>query len=196
MRLSVSLGLAITSAVYSSSLSTPQARKNITCAFDRAFLCTILFAAVGILCIPFMKIGKQGGKNDTSSTEMIETNVFGTNVFDEERPRTASEYRDDEEHLRDEEHTLWSENEKNLTTFASYGSHKQTYFPRWSWEDDREMRENRYRELERDGIVVYEVCIKCLAEQRRVVSSYGGSQSQSALESAGVQCSYGESEPT
>jgi hypothetical protein len=193
MRLSVSLGLSITAAVYGSSVSTPQAAKDITFAYDRAFLCSIIFATVGLLFVPFMRIAKQGvpvrGEKAAEADEVPEM-AEAVLVLDEERPRLAGEYKDEETQTpNDDQALVWSEGDTSLTSCATYGSYGPrhiSWLPRWSWEDDRVWREERYRDFGGEEHIVYEVCIKCLAEKRRVVSSYGGSKYLGGYESIPV----------
>jgi len=199
MRLSVSLGLSITAAVYGSSLSAPQTAKDITFAYDRAYLCSILFAIVGLLFVPFMRIAKQGAPPETEKTagaagtalsaapEMVEAVL----VLDEERPRAGGEYKDEEtQTYNDNQGLVLSHCETSLTscaTYGSYGPRHMSWLPRWSWEDDRAWREGRYKDFGGEEHVVYEVCIKCLAEKRRTVSSYGGSRYLGGYEPTPVQ---------
>jgi hypothetical protein len=174
MRLSVSLGLSITAAVYGSSLSTPQARTDITFAFDRAYLCSILFAIIGLLFVPFMRIGKQGGRPEVEK----EKSIYNDGVLEDEPPRAGGEYRDSESQTPDDDPALsWSGSKMSLSTQgtrATCGS-ERSFFPRWSWEGEREWRDQRYQDFGGDGHVVYEVCIKCLEERRVVLGTYGGS---------------------
>lgn len=149
MRLSVSLGLGITAAVYGSSTSTPQALQDITFAYDRAYLCSILFAAVGLLCVPFMKLGKQGGSDDDETQPTLSPDM--QEIQEEERPRTAGEYQDpehrDQEAQRqtyssdgvsegasiNEQKSIWSDAVANTSTCATVGSKRRTsFFPRYA----------------------------------------------------------------
>jgi hypothetical protein len=163
MRLSISLGLAITAAVYGTTSHTPKDMSDVNLPFERVFLCSILFAVIGFLFVPFMRIGKQGGGPETEKNDELL----------EERPRTGGEYSDrgsgehDDGHSHShQEHQFGLElGSSTLTvdTMATIGS-QQSYFPRWSWEDERQWKDKRLKESN----IVYEVCIKCL-EERRVV---------------------------
>lgn len=168
MRLSISLGLAITAAVYGTTSQTPKSVFNINFPYERAYLCTILFAVIGVLFVPFMRIGKQGSNlKPEQNEEMME-----------DRPRTGREYshrssgeQGNDYHDSQQQHQFGLEfGSSTLTvdTFATTGSQK-SYFPRWSWEDERQWKGNRYRESN----VVYEVCIKCLEERRVIVGENG-----------------------
>ena len=160
-RLSISLGLAITAAVYGTTSQSEKGKYDVNLPFDRAFLCTILFAVVGCLFVPFMSIGKQGGDPETEKNELLE-----------ERPRTGGEYSDrsSEEHghnhsHQDDQYGLeFGSSTLTVDTMATTGSQK-SYFPRWSWEDGRQWKDRRFRESN----IVYEVCIKCLEERRVIV---------------------------
>jgi len=169
MRLSVSLGLSITAAVYGSSVSTSQAQKDITFAFDRAYLCSIMFALIGLLFVPFLQIGKQGGTVETEEAPS------GTGqppqdpeMAERQLSRSGGEYKDSESQTPDDDLQIsWSNTNTSFTTAGTWGS-ERSYFPRWSWEEERNWREQRYRDFSGEGNVIYEVCIKCL-EERRVV---------------------------
>jgi hypothetical protein len=171
MRISVSIGLAISSGVYGSALSTPQGSANITFAFERAYLCSIVFAGVGCLFIPFMRIGKQGGSRKPM-TPSIETAV--------NRPRTGeSTYRDVEcQTSYDAEFAFGQSNGSSdtISVACTYGS-EESYFPRWSWEEEREWSDQRHRSVGEEN-VVYEVCVKCLEERKVAVSTNGDGNGQ------------------
>lgn len=136
MRISLCIGLAISTAVFGFSSSTPESKKDITFPLERAYLCSILFAVVGLLCVPFMRIGMQGGKTlppfNKESGELVE----------QERYRTGSEY------------ALGNKTETSLDSGATRDS-EESYFSRWSWESEREWKAERYR----DDNVVYDVAL-------------------------------------
>jgi hypothetical protein len=189
MRLSVSLGLSITAAVYGSSLHTPEAQRDITFAFDRAFLCSILFAIIGILFVPFMRIEKQGGR--PKSEKEKETTIYHDGVFFEEPPRSSGEYRDSESQTPHDDPVLsWTGSQTSLSTQATEATcgSERSYFPRWSWEGESAWRNQRYQDMGGDGHVVYEVCIRCLEERRVTIGTYGGNEacSRSTIRSSGV----------
>jgi hypothetical protein len=165
MRLSVALGLSITAAVYGSSISHPKALIDITFAYDRAYLCSILFAVIGFLFVPFMRIGKQGGSPPPLSPEK-EKHLYDlkTKIKDEESgsPRPPSSYRDESSQTPSSPFQPDSNGSKtSFQTVATYGS-AHSYFPRWSWEEEN-LRRDRFGG---DEHVVYEVCIKCLEERK------------------------------
>jgi hypothetical protein len=163
MRLSVSVGMAITYAAYGSTRKSPQAHKDITSAFDSAYFCSIAFAAAGLVFVPFMRIGKQGAKpkkDDENAAEVAAEKPHPPQVNDEN-------YQDEEvQALEDHSHNPSPLNRigsiSSFLTQGTYGS-EGSYFPRWSWEDDAEYRDGRHQ----DGRVIYEVCVKC-SEERRV----------------------------
>ncbi|APA11462.1 hypothetical protein SS1G_04862 [Sclerotinia sclerotiorum 1980 UF-70] len=64
-RLSISIGLAITSAVFSTATSTKDSIKDPTIPYRRVYICSIIFAAIGLTSIPFMRI-KTRTKDNTS----------------------------------------------------------------------------------------------------------------------------------
>lgn len=171
MRLSVSLGLSITAAVYSSSLATRQAKKDITFAFDRAYLCSILFAVIGVLFVPFMRIEKQGGRAKAEN----EKGVPHDGITGEERPRSAGEHMDSENQILVDSQGLSSAGSyrsfATQATWATYDSDR-SFFPRWSWEGEREFRGQRSHNFGEGAHVVYEVCIKCMEERRVLLANY------------------------
>lgn len=166
MRLSISIGLAITAAVYGTTSQTPRVIADIDFPYERAYLCTILFAVVGFLSVPFMRIGKLGGKAEPGKN----------NVVIEERPRTGGEYSDTSSRRRDNgschsqlEHQFeFGSSTLSVDTLATTRS-QVSFFPRWSWEDEHLWKANRFRESN----IVYEVCIKCLEERKVVVQDNG-----------------------
>lgn len=162
-RLSVSIGLGVTYAVYTSAQQTLRGIQDPTLPYVRAYLCGIGFAAVGLIFIPFMQLDMQG---DTTLPTKTERPFI--DEAQESPPRAASEYRDSvgEEPAR----ILTSEpSQSSIRTAATCGS-QATYFQRWSWEDDPywPLKSGEYNEHSKNADVLYEVCIKCL-EERRVI---------------------------
>ncbi|TAQ84782.1 hypothetical protein B7494_g6888 [Chlorociboria aeruginascens] len=144
MRLSVSFGLGITSAVFGSVSEQSLTTHNITLPYERAYLCSILFAIIGLLFVPFMKIDKMGRPLEEKSPDV------------EEAPRTASEYSNE------------AMDSKISIQTAATASSIDSFFPRWSWEGEQEWREAQERRRQSHSNIIYEVCIKCM-EERRVV---------------------------
>jgi hypothetical protein len=167
MRLSLSLGLSITAAVYGSVAKTPQGRANVTFPFERVYLCGILFSLVSLFLVPFLKIGNQGKRSTRPSMEEQAENIRP--IVEEERLGSGDKYY---EYLSDgRRRTIgYKPSETSLWSAATVGS-VSSFFPRWSWETDKEKSWPGDRYLEREN-VVYEVCIKCL-EERRVVLQDG-----------------------
>jgi hypothetical protein len=162
MRVSISIGLAISAAVYGSVAQTPKGRENANLPFERAYLCSLMFAVVGLLFVPFMKIERQGTKCQPPS-------FTGTKIVDEDRPRTGGEYSD---RLSTESHRRIISNKPSQTSLwssATAGS-VDSFFPRWSWEPEIAWPDDRYQH--RNANVVYEVCIKCLDERVVVVQPH------------------------
>ncbi|KAG0651925.1 putative MFS-type transporter [Hyphodiscus hymeniophilus] len=162
MRLSISLGLAVTTAVYGTTSQTPRGILDVDFPYERAYLCTVLFAVVGFLVVLFMRIGKQDGKPESGKPKTAL----------DERPRAGGEYSDRSSGEHDighyhEGHSVGSST-LSVNTMATTGS-QGSFFPRWSWEDQDQWIDKYYREPK----VVYEVCIKCLEERRVVVQESG-----------------------
>lgn len=122
MRLSVSLGLSITTALFGSSSRTMQAAKDITFAYDRAFICSIVFASAGLLIIPFLRIEKSGVQNSRTGPEMEENGDSQSPVD----PITAGEYRDNTppSSIHSEEDLRWDEesDKTSIMTCATRGN--------------------------------------------------------------------------
>jgi hypothetical protein len=173
MRLSLSLGLSITAAVYGSVAQTPQGRADVTFPFERAYLCSMLFALVSLFLVPFLKIGNQGKRSPRSSMEEQVESI--RTIVEEERSGSGDKYY---EYLSDgRRRTIgYKPSETSLWSAATMGS-VNSFFPRWSWETDKEKSWPGDRYLEREN-VVYEVCIKCL-EERRVVLQDGNQRASS-----------------
>src|SRR6266536_4325892 len=169
MRLSVSLGLSVTAAVYGSVSQTPQGREDTTLPFERAYFCSILFAVIGLLFIPFMRIGKQGGKTPPNSFR-------SESSIEDQRPRTSNEYRDresDEEEKIESQRGLGSKASMSSMWSGATAGSEASYFPRWSWEGDREWGIDSRKERYAGAKVVYEVCVKCLQERRVTLAELG-----------------------
>jgi len=163
MRLSVSLGLAITTAGYSSSISTPEAHKDVTFAFGRAYICSIAFAAIGLIFVPFMRIGKQGSPvvENEKHEDLVAIETAAS------RPQSRN-YRDNGSQTQDSymgsflSSTASNSSLTSHLTQGTYGS-QASYFPRWSWENESDHRDQRDFEEQ----VTYEICIKC-SKSRKV----------------------------
>ncbi|TEY75053.1 hypothetical protein BOTCAL_0066g00160 [Botryotinia calthae] len=65
-RLSITIGLAITSAVFNTATSKEASIEDPTLAYRRVYICSVIFAAIGLACIPFMRI--QTRIRDNTST--------------------------------------------------------------------------------------------------------------------------------
>jgi hypothetical protein len=166
-RLSVSVGLGITSAVYTSVQRTPKGMNDSTFPYVRVYLCGVAFAGLGLAFIPFMRLEMQGGGDKTPPPMMTATPFFDLET-QESSPRAAAEYRDrtSEEHAKN----LSSKpSQGSIGTAATCGS-DATYFQRWSWENDPYWppKPDEYNGHGNTLGVIYEVCIKCL-EERRVI---------------------------
>ncbi|KAG9241794.1 major facilitator superfamily domain-containing protein [Calycina marina] len=86
MRLSVALGLAITAAAYNSAEST----QDIMFAFRRAYICSVIFAGLGVVCVFFMRLDRDGAppavvENIASTSALFCNAGFQTDV-DEVKP--------------------------------------------------------------------------------------------------------------
>ncbi|KAL5322148.1 hypothetical protein ACEPPN_010118 [Leptodophora sp. 'Broadleaf-Isolate-01'] len=62
LRLSISIGLAITSAIYGAMAQTPHGLAHPTFPFSRVFICTIIISSLSLAFVPFLQIGRQGKK--------------------------------------------------------------------------------------------------------------------------------------
>jgi hypothetical protein len=158
-RLSVSIGLGITSAVFSSFQNTPF--HDVTFPYVRVYICGVAFAAFSLAFLPFMRLEMQGSEGKVPT--MTETRFL--TEFQESPPRSAGEYRNGEP-----THNLSSKpSQGSIGTAATCGS-EGTYFERWSWENDPYWppKSGGFNGRDSHQDVVYEVCIKCL-EERRVI---------------------------
>jgi hypothetical protein len=159
MRLSISLGLAITTAVFWSTPKT-QTAANVNLPYKRAYFCTILFAVIGLLFVPFMRIGKQGDRTEPEKNDVESKGV----------PRIRGEHSDGSHlrhiNVRSQQDGPFDCESSTLTinTMATIGS-QRSYLPRWSWEDELLWKSGPCSESN----ISYEVCIKCLQERKIVV---------------------------
>jgi hypothetical protein len=127
----------------------------------------MLFALVSLFFVPFLKIGNQGKRSPRPSMEEQAENI--PTIFEEERSGSGDKYY---EYLSDgRRRTIeYKPSETSLWSAATMGS-VSSFFPRWSWETDKEKGWPGDKYFEREN-VVYEVCIKCL-EERRVILQDG-----------------------
>ncbi|TGO26229.1 hypothetical protein BPAE_0064g00450 [Botrytis paeoniae] len=65
-RLSITIGLAITSAIFNTATSREASIEDPTIPYRRVYICSIIFASIGLACIPFMRI--QTCTKDNTST--------------------------------------------------------------------------------------------------------------------------------
>jgi hypothetical protein len=159
MRVSISIGLAISSAVYGSVAQTPMGKANVDWTFEHAYLCSILFAATSLLFIPFMIIERQGTKSPPPP-------LTDKPMLEEDCPRTAAEYSD-RVSMEPQRHFITPKpSQTSLWSSATVGS-VDSFFPRWSWEPELTWPDDRYQH--RSSNVVCEVCVKCLEERIVVV---------------------------
>jgi hypothetical protein len=159
MRVSVSIGLAITTAVYGSVAQSPTGREDMDMPFERAYICSLMFAVVGLLFVPFMKIERQGTKCPPPSLDDIQ-------MVEEVCPRAGGEYFDYSSTEFQRRNICNKPSQTSLWGSATAGS-VDSFFPRWSWEHEIAWPDDRYRH--RSSNVVYEVCVKCLEERVVVV---------------------------
>ncbi|KAL2071894.1 hypothetical protein VTL71DRAFT_13129 [Oculimacula yallundae] len=68
LRLSISTGLAITSAIYGAVGKT--ALSDPTVRYSRVFLCTIVMSSLSLLFVPFLRIGRQGVQRSSHEEDL------------------------------------------------------------------------------------------------------------------------------
>jgi len=162
MRLAISIGLAISAAVYGIAAGSSAGRADVNLPFEHAYLCSIMFAVASFLFIPFMKIEMQGTKLPPPLTK-------DRIMIEEECPRQGGEYSDrpsTESHrqilgIKPSQSSLWS---------AATAGSIDSFFPRWSWEPEMAWPDDRYQH--KSNNVVYEVCVNCLEERVVVVQPH------------------------
>ncbi|TGO45649.1 hypothetical protein BOTNAR_0649g00010 [Botryotinia narcissicola] len=76
-RLSITIGLAITSAVFNTATSKEASIEDPTTPYRRVYICSIIFASIGLACIPFMRI--QTRTKDNTSTNPRPTTLGAEN---------------------------------------------------------------------------------------------------------------------
>jgi hypothetical protein len=163
-RLSVSIGLGITTAVYSSVQKTPKGMDDVTFPYVRVYICGVAFAAFSLAFLPFMRLEMQGSEEKDPFPTMT-GNPFLDPRSQPSHPRCAGEYRDAEQ----AQNLSNKPSQNSIGTEATCGT-EATYFQRWSWENDPYWPPNPdgFNRHDSHQDVVYEVCIKCL-EERRVI---------------------------
>ncbi|KAF7880260.1 uncharacterized protein EAF01_012021 [Botrytis porri] len=76
-RLSITIGLAITSAIFNTTTSKEESIEDPTIPYRRVYICSIIFASIGLACIPFMRI--QTRTKDNTSTSPRATTLRSEN---------------------------------------------------------------------------------------------------------------------
>lgn len=145
------MGLAITTAVYGTIANLSGDTINLSLPYERTYLCTIIFAIFGLACVPFMNIKALGPAKVTTPSVVLE----GYNL-------TTLDTR---ECLWCKQNDLQDTGTTRNFSRRSDASMATSYFPRFSWEDERELLLER--EKNREANVTYEVCVKCLQETKR-----------------------------
>ncbi|PQE27300.1 hypothetical protein CJF32_00000270 [Rutstroemia sp. NJR-2017a WRK4] len=168
-RLSISIGLAITSAIY----ATPSQSTLILspdAPFQNVYFCSLGFAIVGCLFVPFMRLGT-GGERELGQNNQ---NTKPTGPVQE----------------KDTPDSGWDTAETRVGTADGDGERK-IGLPRWSWEDrprGRILRKGFVGCEGRNGSMCGsqdsgEMCGKCLLERRVLGSS--ANTSEEKIESGG-----------
>lgn len=165
-RLSIPIGLAITAVVYGSQKNS---RKDVNLPYSRAYLCSILFSAIGLVFIPFMHIGTPDRKATIDASDFLGEEEKATgNGYDDDEPNhqrsTADTTKIPSKPTECSSSTWSNATEGTVTNFDD------SYFPRWSWEDNSNWdgsQGDRYQGAE----VVYEICIKCREERKVIVGA-------------------------
>ncbi|KAG4033971.1 hypothetical protein MFRU_004g04660 [Monilinia fructicola] len=67
-RLSITIGLAITSAVFNTATSTKASIEDANLSYRRVYICSIIFAAISLSTIPFMRIKTRTRDNASISS--------------------------------------------------------------------------------------------------------------------------------
>ena len=165
MRLSISLGLAISTAVFGAvqNAQTPNLMltdPRTTLPYHRALLCASMFAAVGLLFIPFMRINTKAVSPPPLPTfppTFIEPALHALDPLQEDRdpekkPGNQSQRNDKDIPNSDfsqgpngkvSEYPFYHTKHTNSSFQSAYtydsasttGKHEVSFFPRWSWED-------------------------------------------------------------
>jgi hypothetical protein len=162
--LSIFIGLAITFALYGSMAEVPKGTLDPTLPYYRVYMCTILFAVMSLLFIPFMRIEKQGNNPALLS---ISSNSSSTTAVSEHAPPVLTDGIVDYVNPSKENHALLKRPSDGSQSSAATAGSFDTFFPRWSWEQLGRWPDDRHRFSDKN--VVYEVCIKCLQERKVVV---------------------------
>jgi hypothetical protein len=157
--LSIPIGLAITFAVYGSIGNTEQGESNPRFQYYNVYICTAIFAAVSLLCVPFMKIKRHSNNTDITSIHRSST----AEVHETERPGAVDGTADCIKRGQNGNYTtVKAPSGGSISSAATAGSY-DPYFPRWSWEGVSQWPEGSHTYPEEN--FVYEVCIKCLQER-------------------------------
>ncbi|EMR88350.1 putative major facilitator superfamily protein [Botrytis cinerea BcDW1] len=207
-RLSITIGLAITSAVFNTATSKEASIEDPTLPYRRVYICSIVFAAIGLACIPFMRI--QTRIRDNTSTPPRPTTLRSDN-----NARMIVNYSSSQSHydtiLR--QLNLHRENSLNIDERVQREhrteiNNAQRYdpalprsmtmndiaqgilrLPRWSWENRPRAgfwrsRRGSQCHWESSNGDMFEICKKC-KEERKIKDEEGAWQE---IDEAGRDC--------
>lgn len=161
MRLSISVGLSVTSAAYGSIASTNAGKENVTLPYKRAYVCGVVFSTLAMCFVPFMKIGRQGKKSSNPGLHKKSTSGFSLHCAGSTMSAPSS--------LTYKPSRTLNSNRFSVATIRSECSVASavSWEHRWS----SEVEEDRFcgsKFINHDEMMVHEVCTKCLDEIRSV----------------------------
>ncbi|KAF7890095.1 uncharacterized protein EAF02_002510 [Botrytis sinoallii] len=207
-RLSITIGLAITSAIFNTTTSKEASIEDPTFPYRRVYICSIIFASIGLACIPFMRI-------QTRTKDNTSTHARPTTLGAESNASMIVNHSSSQSHydtlLR--QLNLHRENPLNLDERVYRGhraeiNNAQRYdpalprsmtmndiaqgllrLPRWSWENRPRAgfwrnRRGSQCHWESSSGDIFEVCKKC-KEERKIKDEEGAWQE---IDEAGRDC--------
>ncbi|TGO60782.1 hypothetical protein BELL_1187g00020 [Botrytis elliptica] len=198
-RLSITIGLAITSAIFNTTSSKEASIEDPTFPYRRVYICSIIFASIGLACIPFMRIQTRTKDNTSTHARPTTLGAESNASMVVNHPSSQSHY---DTLLR--QLNLHRENPLNLDERVYRGhraeiNNAQRYdpalprsmtmndiaqgllrLPRWSWENRPRAgfwrnRRGSQCHWESSSGDIFEVCKKC-KEERKIKDEEGAWQ--------------------
>ncbi|KAJ8067568.1 hypothetical protein OCU04_004908 [Sclerotinia nivalis] len=189
-RLSISIGLAITSAVFSTATSTKVSIKDPTILYRRVYICSVIFAAIGLSSVPFMRIKTRTKDNTpsrtrpTTMTSEINSSMIvnrpSSQLHHDSLFRQLNLHRSNPLNINERVHREHREEVHNAQRYDPGLPRAMTMndiaqgllrLPRWSWENRPRAAFWRNRRgsqchWESSSGDMFEVCKKCKEERK------------------------------
>ncbi|KAF7954091.1 hypothetical protein EAE96_005224 [Botrytis aclada] len=189
-RLSITIGLAITSAVFNTAISKEASIEDPTIPYRRVYICSIVFASIGLACIPFMRIQTRTKDNTSASPRATSLRTENNASMIVNHPSSQLHYDTILRQLNLHRENPLNIDERVLREHRAQINNAQRYdpalpramtmndiaqgllrLPRWSWENRPRAgfwrnRRGSQCHWESSSGDIFEVCKKCKEERK------------------------------